>query len=199
MYNLGFLTKKIYDSNLSLFTLKTLRDVLEIEKESTFFNILKKLLKSEVLVKIEKDKYLLKGSKIHDFTLANFLYSSSYVSFESALNFYGILSQFPYEISSATFKKTTKKIIDEKVFSYIHIKKNLFWGYEKKDNFLIAFPEKALLDQLYMFAKGLKRGDLEEYDFSQINGERVKEYLVYYPKTKQFNKIVTLLKDYIKL
>jgi len=199
MYNLATITKKIYDSNLKLFTIKTVRDILRIKKESTFFGIMRRLLKNEVLFRLERDKYLLKGAKIHDFALANFIYQPSYVSFESALNFYGILSQFPYEILSGTPKKTIQKIIDEKPFVYIHIKRDLFWGYEEKDGFLIALPEKALLDQIYLASKGLRGLNLDENDLSLIEPQRFKDYLAKYPKTRQFNKIIGLVKKYIKL
>ncbi len=187
----------IYSSDFSLFTLKTLRDILEIKKEGTLFSVIKKLLRAGILAKIEKDKYLLKGAKINDFSLANFIYQPSYVSFESALNFYGILSQFPYEIFSATTKKTVGKNFRNKAFTYAHIKKDLFWGYEKKGDFVIAFPEKALLDQLYFTAKGYKRINLDEYDLSNVHISRLKKYLGRYPKTRQFKSAVKMLKKYI--
>lgn len=196
-YNLASVTKKIYDSGLVLFTLKTLRDILEIEKGSTAFSVIDRLVKNKVLLKAERGKYLLQNAKINDFRLANFIYQPSYISFESALNFYGILSQFPYEVTSATPKKTREKVINGQVFSYTHLKKDLFWGYEKKEDFLIAWPEKALLDQLYLAAKGLKAVSLGEYDFSFINRKKFKSYLEQYPKTKQFKKITTILKKHI--
>jgi len=198
-YNLASITKKVYDSGVSFFTLKTLRDILEISKESTLFSIVKKLIKAKVLLKIEKDKYLLKGREVSDFALANFIYQPSYVSFESALNFYGILSQFPYEISSATARKSVKKVFQDKIFVYTHIKKELFWGYEKKENFLIALPEKALLDQVYLMSKGYKSISLDEYDLSRIKVSRLKEYLSKYPKTRQFKSAVKLLKKYLHI
>jgi len=198
-YNLASITKKVYDSGVSFFTLKTLRDILEISKESTLFSIVKKLIKAKVLLKIEKDKYLLKGREVSDFALANFIYQLSYVSFESALNFYGILSQFPYEISSTTARKSVKKVFQDKIFVYTHIKKELFWGYEKKENFLIALPEKALLDQVYLMGKGYKSISLDEYDLSRIKVSRLKEYLSKYPKTRQFKSAVKLLKKYLHI
>ena len=197
--NMAVLTKKIYDSGLSLFDLKTLNDILGVKKESTSFGVINRLIKSKVLVKIEKNKYLLQNGKADDFSLANFLYSPSYISFETALNIYGILSQFPYEITSCTSRKTKQKTYEEKLFSYTHIKKELFWGYEKKENFLIALPEKALLDQLYLAGKGLKGLSLDEYDFSFINLKKLKNYLNKYPKTRQFKKITALLGEYVKL
>jgi len=198
-YNLAGITKKVYDSGFSFFTLKTLRDILEISKESTLFSIVKKLIKAGVLLKIEKDKYLLKRREANDFALANFIYQPSYISFESALNFYGILSQFPYEISSATARKSVKKVFQDKIFVYSHIKKELFWGYEKKENFLIALPEKALLDQVYLMSKGCKSINLDEYDLSRMKVSRLKEYLSKYPKTRQFKSAVNLLKKYLHI
>lgn len=198
-YNLAVLTKKIYDSDLSFFTLKTLRDVLGLKKDSTLFNITKRLVGAGVLLRLERNKYSLRGVKISDFALANFIYQSSYISFESALNLYGILSQFPYEISSATVKKTTQKKIEGKIFTYTEIKKDLFWGYEKKDNFIIALPEKALLDQLYLAAKGYKKINLDEYDLGGIRIATLREYLHKYPRTGQFKNAVKLLKKYINI
>ncbi|OQX71484.1 hypothetical protein B6D52_01400 [Candidatus Parcubacteria bacterium 4484_255] len=153
-YNLAIITKKIYNSGLLLFHTKTLKDILGTKKQSTLFSVIKKLVNAGILTRIGKNKYLLEDSNIKDFSIANFIYNSSYISFESALNFYGILSQFPYEISSATNRKTVKKYFHDKIFTYVHIQKKLFWGYEKKDGFIIAHPEKAILDQLYLSSKG---------------------------------------------
>jgi len=196
-YNLARVTKKIYDSDCKLFSLNTLKSLLEVKKESTLFSLIKRLVTNGVLKKIEKDKYILKEAGVDDFSLANFIYQPSYISFETALNFYGILSQFPYEITSATSKKTSKKIIEGKIYTYTHLQKSLFWGYEKKDGFLIAFPEKALLDQLYLAAKGTRGVSLDEYDFSLIKWKKFKDFLQKYPATRQFKSIITLLQKYV--
>jgi len=193
-YNLATITKKIYNSGFLLFHTKTLKDILGIEKQNALFSIIKKLINAGVLMRIEKNKYLLKGSNIKDFSIANFIYSPSYISFESALNFYGVLSQFPYEISSATSRKPVKKYFQDRIFTYTHLQKNLFWGYEKKDDFLIAYPEKALLDQLYLSSKGYKKTNIDEYEFGGIDIARFKKYLNKYPETRQFKKIIKSLK-----
>jgi predicted transcriptional regulator of viral defense system len=199
-YDLVALTKNIYNAKLNLFTLQTLRDTLEIKKDSTLFSIVRKLINSGLLLKIEKDKYLLKDAAVSDYSLANFIYQPSYISFETALNLCGILSQFPYEISSATTKKTQRKTFQDKIFSYIHIKKDLFWGYEKKGNFLIAIPEKALLDQLYLSAKGYKSINLDEYNWGRIRIERLRQYIRNYScKTRQFSSAIDKLKEYIRI
>jgi len=198
-YNLANLTRKIYKSHLQFFTIKILRDILLIKKEVTLYTIIRKLLKANVILKIERNKYILNDNEIADFSLANFLYQPSYVSFESALNFYGILSQFPYEIASITTKKSVKKEFQGKIFTYAQIKKNLFFGYQKTENYLIAYPEKALLDQLYFNSKGLKTLNLDEYDFTSLQTSRLKEFLKKYPRTRQFKKDLELLKNYLSL
>jgi predicted transcriptional regulator of viral defense system len=197
-YNLAVITQKLHNSGVVLFTVRSLRDILGVEKNSSFFSLLFRLVQSGVLTKLERGKYALAGKNIPDFSLANFLYAPSYVSLESALNFYGILSQFPYEVTSITPKKPRRKVVSGKTFSYVHVKKSLFWGYEKKSGFLIAVPEKALLDQLYFAVKGLKSISLDEYDFSLINISKVERYLEKYPSTNQFNKLVSHLRQYYR-
>lgn len=198
-YNLSTITKKIYHSGLTLFTIKVLTDILETRKENTTFNVIKRLIESGVIEKIERNKYILSDKKSSDFSLSHFLYKPSYISFETALNFHGILSQFPYEITAATPRKTKKKEIKGKIFSYVHIKKDLFWGYEKKEDYFIASPEKALLDQLYFQSKGLKKTDIDEYDFSFISITQFKTYVKKYPQTVQWKKIINGVGRYILL
>ncbi|MFW5702849.1 MAG: type IV toxin-antitoxin system AbiEi family antitoxin domain-containing protein, partial [Candidatus Dojkabacteria bacterium] len=59
----------------------------------------------KVLIQLEKGKYQIAGRSPSDFAIAQFLYSPSYISFETALNYHGILPQFPHEITSATMRR----------------------------------------------------------------------------------------------
>lgn len=196
---MSLLTKKIYESSTQLFTLRTLREHLNIDKSGSLFNILNRLLESGVLIKIERNKYCLKKYSYSQFTLANFIYEPSYVSFESALSFYGILSQFPYEVTSATLGQTRSKKFNEKEYGYYHLKKSLFWGYIKENNYLIADGEKALADQLYLASKGIKKIHLEEYDMSLINVLKMRSYISKYPQTSQFKNSISNLKKLINI
>lgn len=193
-YNLAAITKRIIDSRLNFYTTKTLKDIIGAKKESTFYNIIRRLIRADVLSAIEKGKYMLSSTSPHDFQIANFIYTPSYISFESALNFYGILSQFPYEVTSATSAKSKQKKTFNKIYSFVHIDKQLFWGYEKSGGFLIATPEKALVDQLYLSAKGLKRFGIEEYNLSHIDNKKLKMMIAKIPKSRQFDSFVLRLK-----
>jgi predicted transcriptional regulator of viral defense system len=182
---LTILVKQIYQSKLELFTTKTLRDMLGSKvSQSAFFSMLTRLTSRNILRKLERDKYILVGGHTHDFNIANFLYEPSYVSLEAALNFHGVLSQFPYEVASMTTRKPVTKTVDEKTYRYARIKKTLFWGYEFIQGFLIAQPEKALLDLLYLTSKGLAIVHTDELDTSKLDEARFALYAKKFPTMK---------------
>lgn len=186
LYTAQDLAARIYKSKIQVFTINTLRSVLGIANEQTFYSVLKKMVHAEILEKIEAGKYIMTDNPPRDFLIANFIYQPSYVSFETALNYYGILSQFPYETTSATTRKSQTKILRDKAYSYVHLKKELFWGYEKLDGNLIAVPEKALLDQIYLASKGLRSSQFDEYDLTVINKKLFWEYIAKYKKLKKY-------------
>ncbi len=84
----------------------------------------------------------------------------AYVSFISALHLYGIIEQIPQEISLASTSHT--KTIHTKIGTFsIHQITPLFFDgfgwYKDTGSFLIAEPEKALVDSLYLSARKKKQ------------------------------------------
>ncbi len=188
---------KIFQSRKTFFTNLEIKQLLEISSARTLENIIRKLTQEKVLIFLEKGKYMLASKQASDFEIAQFFYNPSYISFETALNYHGVLSQFPLEITSATTKKRASKEFDGKIYSYSKIKTNIFTGYYKVDNFLIAFPEKALFDQLYMVIKSLKTSEyLDEMDYSSIDLKKLEKYLDLVSK-KVAVSINKLLKKYL--
>ena len=194
-YSLSLLTKKLLESGLTLINSKTLKDILGIKSERTYYRIVSDFIKNGVLINIEKNKYCVTGKNIDTFEIANFLYQPSYISLETALNYWGILSQFPFEITNVTSKKNITKKFDEKIYSYSHINSKYFGMFTKKNNMLIALPEKALFDQIYLASKGLKSINFDEYDLGNIN---VKTFLDMYRQLKADKNIMELVKKIIK-
>ena len=176
-YDLSQLTNKLSNIGYSLVDKNFLGSFFEITDQRNLFLIIKKLIASGWLIKIERNKYKINNRLVHDFELANFLYQPSYISFESALNYWGILSQFPFEITSATLKISRTKKNNEKTFSFTKLDKKHYFGFKKVDNFLIASPEKALFDQVYLWTKGLKQLNWDEYDFDNVNKTELKKML----------------------
>lgn len=182
----GVLVKRLYDNGASLFTTRTLVSLFGIKKENTALVIIGQLVKAGILEKLEKGKYQLSSAPADDFSLAYFLYQPSYISLETALNLHGILSQFPYEITSVTTNKKREKVVAGKAFVYLHLMPSLFWGYTKNGAALVAEPEKALLDMIYSVSKGERNIHLDELNLSRLNRSKINRYMKKYPHTRQF-------------
>lgn len=184
----------IYDAGASVLTRSIIRDTIATGiKPVTLSTIIRRLTETSVLIKLERNKYLVNRIGIHEFLIANFLYQPSYVSFESALHFHGVLPQVPYEITSATTKKPVEKTTGERVFRYNRIQRSLYWGYTKTvDEFLVADPEKALLDLFYLTAKGYGTIHPDDLILDRLSWPRFREYAAKFPR---FNRFQTLLKE----
>ena len=175
--------------NLGLFSITDFKKTFSISKDNTAYKMIARLAKNGILKKIIKGKYLFTLIPADDFQIANFMHPASYISLESALSFYSILAQFPHQITSITAKKTRTVETLNKEFTYFHIKPALFFDYEKKGNFLIASPEKALLDYLYFASKGLRDPSSAEFDLSLIN-KKTLNTLAGEMHNKNLNKIL---------
>jgi len=164
--------KIFHQKRISLFSVTDARKIFKVKKENTLYKLLQRLEKSGLIKRIIKGKYLFTLQEVGDFDLANFLVNPSYVSLESALSFYGILSQFPYTITSVTPLKSQKIIYQGKEYEFAHLESKYFFGFVKKDKFLIAIPEKALLDELYFMAKQLRKIHLDDLDLKLIDRKK---------------------------
>lgn len=163
--------------NISLFTISDFSRLFNLRKNNTLYKKIQRLEKQKIIKKIINGKYIFSLSRPDEFAIANFIKNPSYISLESALSFYGIMTGFPYSITSISTKPPKTVIIDEKEYSYSHINPSLFWGYEKNSQFLIADKEKALLDYIYFSLKGLRTMlDFDETDTTQIDRVRLSEY-----------------------
>ena len=106
-------------------------------------------------------------------TIAFNLYQPSYISLEWALFKYGLIPEIVFNPTSVTARTTRTFKNSFGLFSYRHLKKELFFGYRKiSENdqiYLIAEPEKALLDYLYLNSPKIKTPeDIEELRFNEI-------------------------------
>lgn len=167
--------QKLKNMNLGLFSITDFKKIFSISKDNTAYKMIARLAKKGIIKKLIKGKYFFVLISTDDFQVANFIYPSSYISLESALSFYSILAQFPQQITSITVKKTRSLDALNKEFTYFHIKPVLFFGYEKRGDFLIASPEKALLDYLYFASKGLRDPSLNEFDLNLVNKKKLRE------------------------
>lgn len=155
-------------------------------------------VKAGLLMRLKQGLYALKTNPPDEREVANRLYQPSYISFSYALAYYGILYEMPYTITSATVKST--RIFDSPTvpFAYFKIKQEAFAGYILKQDgnrsFLIAEPEKALVDYVYFAILG--RGpSVDRLNLSLLNKDKAVEYAMLYGRKSLVKKIRDLFKS----
>jgi len=96
--------------------------------------------------------------------LANRLYQPSYISLESALAWYGFIPEAVFQTISCSTRKSQRFETPRGVFVYRHVRRELFFGYQliswKRWKLLLADPEKALIDYLYLHSTIRNTNDL---------------------------------------
>jgi len=173
----------------------TLLDVIKTfpgEKEATVKVQLHRFAKKGQTVQIKRGLYCFNSSTVDELELAGVLYQPSYVSMETALNYYGLIPDIPLAVSSVTL--TTTKHLKNSFgnFDYYKTKPSLFFGFtpiETPNNGVInmADKEKALLDYLYLRKmKGLADSRLNT---KILDLKKYKKYALSYPRRIQKIKI----------
>lgn len=116
-----------------------------------------------IIFKVHRGIWVEAGNeKISPYTIVPYLLprQRAYVSFVSALHLHGFVDQIPQTITLATTSHT--KTIQTKigVYYFHQLQPSFFKGftwYKEKGSFLIAEPEKALIDTLYLSTRKKKQ------------------------------------------
>ena len=181
-------------------------------KYKEYSNIYQKInneCKKGILVKIKRGLYsddLYNDKEV----IANICYNPSYISFEYALSYYGVIPEFVSTFTSATFGKKNNKIYHMKdcTFDYKNVPDEVFpmgiliMKNSKDISYKIASKEKALCDLLYSkypvrSVKDLKTllfedMRIDENEFLTMNVEFIKEIAPLY-----HSNTLNVLKKYL--
>jgi len=162
------------------------------------------------LQKIRRGLYILnkpyRKIEPHPFHIANQIKRGSYVSLQSTLAFYGMIPEYVPVITSITTGRPERVKTPVGVFLYRHLKKPLFNGYQNVEviqgqHALIATPEKALLDLIYLTPQGDSKEYIEELrlqNISLISMENLRKEAEKFKSKKMknaVNNIYVLLKN----
>ncbi len=132
-----------------------------------------RLLRDEGILRIKKGLYVKNRrewgqSPVREMA-ANLIYGPSYISLQFALAYYGMIPEAAVQVTSVTFKKTKRYHTPLGDFIYRSISKDHYLPGvalvrpNNRVSYLIASPEKALMDMLY-FAPALRsRRDILSY------------------------------------
>ena len=88
-------------------------------------------------------------------------------------------------LTFATPRRSRSLTLGGAAVRYHQLKSALFFGYGISEGLYVAEPEKALLDQCYLAARGLADLAWDELDLSAINPNRLAEYAARFPPAVQ--------------
>jgi len=122
-------------------------------------NNLSRWVKKEYLIKLRNGFYMfreLSDTPNLNLYVANRIYRPSCISLHTAMAFYGLIPEAVVSIVSVSTLKTASFTNDLGSFSYKKLSEKLFTGFDhmpflKDKTILMASPEKALLDLLYLY------------------------------------------------
>ena len=161
-------------SGKKIFTSADLQKILQTDSDGYSYILAGRLVKAGILERVLRGVYTLAADRPSDFELSNALCRPSYVSLESALNYYGILIQSPQQVTAVT-TQATEAIQGGGNFTYSHLDRKYFTGYQVVNGFLIATPEKALIDTMYFVALGKAALSIEELSLDLVDKKKVSE------------------------
>ncbi len=140
----------------------------------------------------------------HPFLVANRLQRASYVSLQSALAFYGLIPEMVNITVSVTTGRPERLVTPLGIFEFRHIKLDLLFGYQMTNfggqNALVASPEKALLELVYLQPGGASPVYLRELrlqNLDRLDLDLLKKQAIAFesPKMAAAVKVTTALKQ----
>lgn len=146
------------------------------------------------LVRLKRGLYLvvtdistLGFADVSNLVIAQALHDRAYISFESALQYYGLFDQLLARIDSVTTGKTKTYKVLETTYTFSKIKQELYFGFVQEivngHQVNIAEKEKAILDMLYFrssaYAVSLVLEKLQTYQ-EEFDFEKLKAYSTRY-------------------
>ncbi len=189
---------------------KTIDSLLyEYKDYSDIFKKISSEVRKKNLIKLKRGLYET-NKEADPFTIANILLSPSYISFETALSYYGMIPEKVFVVKSASFKKNKKKEYknDFGMFLYQDINSKAY-PYDINEieidgsKVLIASKEKALLDLLSVISPRNNKKELlnllfqdlriDEVIFEELDKEKVIKLCDLYS-----SKTLQILKKYLE-
>ena len=189
------ITNDIVKSNLKQYSNKNSKICREIKKGN--------------LIKLKNGLYET-DSKTNGYLLAGSIYGPSYLSFDFALAFYGLIPERVTTFTSATYDKNKKKKFENQfgIYLYRDVPKEVYpigINLIKEGDYIfqIATPEKALCDKLYTLPLLKNKAELDNIlfkdlrididEFNKLNFYEIEEISNFYHSMN-----VKLLYEYLK-
>jgi predicted transcriptional regulator of viral defense system len=137
---------------------------------------------------IEKGKYCIKGTDA-DIVASHVVYPS-YLSLASAFRFYNLTTQLPKEKCVITTRQHRNFDFRGYRIKFIKVDKKLLFGFENVNGVIVARPEKAFIDYIYIKKK---MGYVEEFEnalaIGKMDVDRLKKYAIMLGNRNLINRL----------
>lgn len=187
---------ELLQKKIKVFTPEIFHRVFHTPAHKTKY-FLEKQVQEGLFLRLKQGLYALRTDLPAEEEIANVLYKPSYLSFEYVLAYYSIIPERPYIITSSTTRTTATFSINNKEFAYYSIKDEAYTGYYLRQSeiksFLIAEPEKALIDYLYFVTLG-KRSLNDRFYTKDLSREKLFAYAKLY-KRKSIEELINKIYD----
>ncbi|MBF8263709.1 MAG: hypothetical protein HW387_1374 [Parachlamydiales bacterium] len=145
-----------------------------------------RMVKKGELIRLKNGFFVIKDkiekTRVPFEQIANLLYGPSYLSFEWALSYYGMIPEGVYVVTSAVAGRSKSFTTPLGTFDYFGLSHFRYAvGIDQQENitgrFLIATPEKALADLIHLKSRHLESRDLlvDLVEGRRIDGEVLKK------------------------
>lgn len=185
-----YLKLRKFKKNL-YFTVEDVANVLNI-KQSSARVMCSRYVKNGFFIRLKNNFYILsenwdKFSREDFLRISNYLQVPSYISYMTALMKYGVTTQVQRNyFESCSLKRTKVFNVKGIEFKYYKIRKDYYFGFERKDNIFLATKEKAFIDALYLYCFGKYRIDFSSLDLDKLDKEKIIEIIGVFPsRTKK--------------
>ncbi|MFA6023957.1 MAG: hypothetical protein WC777_01950 [Candidatus Gracilibacteria bacterium] len=182
------------------FSTKTVQNELGIQADSARV-LCARYAKKGIFLRLKRDLYCFKEAFLHFsrediLELSGLIQENTYLSFTTALAYYGVLPGVAHHIEAVSFQRSTEKQVGHLTWKYHHLPKNLFFSTQTLAKgamtFTIATPEKALLDLLYLHSLGRYSVDLRRINLEPLSLEKLFELAKQFPpRTQRFLLLLT--------
>ncbi len=151
-----YVAQRLHQADLFYFTPALLADLFRLDRRPAY-RIAARLKDQGLVAEVEKGKYLLLGLEparvlANPLFIAGHLAAPAYVSYWSALHFYGFTEQAPRTVFVATTKKKRPVTWRDLRVQFVTVKPRKFFGYRREMvgdlPVLVADEAKAIVDSL---------------------------------------------------
>lgn len=135
-------------------------------------------VKTGKLIRVKNGLYCIAKRELLKPQLANILYGPSYLSLQWALSFYGLIPERAATLTSVTTRRNKEYRTPVGTFTYSYLNQDRYCVSFKitDDHFLIATPEKAVIDFIHFFCEADTQEDLlnELFESYRMSAEDLK-------------------------